>query len=54
MVVHNVPRFSNPTSTFDNDQYVCEVNTSSAASTFESDMASILSAAGNGVTLQTL
>lgn len=54
MIIHNVPRFSNPTSTFDNDQYVCEVITSSVASTFESDMASILSAAGNGVALQSL
>lgn len=54
MVVHNVPRFNNPSSTFDNDQYVCEVITSSTSSTFESDMAAILSAAGNGVALQTL
>jgi hypothetical protein len=54
MVIHNVPRFNNPSSTFDNDQYVCEVITSSTSSTFESDMAAILSAAGNGVALQTL
>lgn len=54
MIVHNVPRFNNPSSTFDNDQYVCEIITSAAATTFESDMASILSAAGNGVALQTL
>ena len=54
MVVHNVPRFNNPSSMFDNDQYVCEVITSAVASTFESDMAAILSAAGNGVSLQTL
>ena len=54
MIVHNVPRFSNPTSTFDNDQYVCEIIASSVQSTFESDMASILTAAGNGVQLQSL
>ena len=54
MVVHNVPRFNNPSSMFDNDQYVCEIITSAVASTFESDMAAILSAAGNGVSLQTL
>jgi len=54
MVVHNVPRFNNPSSMFDNDQYVCEVITSTVSATFESDMAAILSAAGNGVSLQTL
>ena len=54
MVVHNVPRFNNPSSMFDNDQYVCEVITSAVSATFESDMNAILSAAGNGVTLQTL
>jgi len=54
MVVHNVPRFNNPSSMFDNDQYVCEVITSAVSATFESDMAAILSAAGNGVSLQTL
>lgn len=54
MVVHNVPRFNNPSSMFDNDQYVCEVITSAVSATFESDINAILSAAGNGVVLQTL
>lgn len=33
---HNVPRFNNPSSTFDNDQYLLEVITSGTNATFES------------------
>jgi hypothetical protein len=32
---HNVPRFNNPTSTFDNDQYLLEVITCGSSNTFE-------------------
>jgi hypothetical protein len=32
---HNVPRFNNPTSTFDNDQYLLEVITCGTVPAFE-------------------
>jgi len=47
LVVHNVPRFNNPSSMFDNDQYVCEIITSSISATFQSDLNAILAAAGD-------
>ena len=53
-ILHNVPRFNNPSSTFDNDQYLLEVITDGTVATFEADMAAILTAAGNGVTLEVL
>ena len=53
-ILHNVPRFNNPSSTFDNDQYLLEVIVPSAVATFEADMAAILTAAGNGVALEVL
>ena len=34
-LLHNVPRFNNPTSTFDNDQYLLEIITSGAEAAFE-------------------
>jgi len=71
-VQHSVPRFNNPTGTFDNDQYLLELVAttstlsvagvaaanltfaSAAASDFASDIAAILTAAGNPVTLTEL
>jgi hypothetical protein len=53
-ILHNVHRFNNPSSTFDNDQYLLEVITDGTVATFEADMAAILTAAGNGVTLEVL
>jgi hypothetical protein len=53
-ILHNVPRFNNPSSTFDNDQYLLEIIVDGTVATFEADMAAILTAAGNGVTLQVL
>ena len=53
-ILHNVPRFNNPSSTFDNDQYLLEVVAPAADATFEADMAAILTAAGNGVALEVL
>jgi predicted glycosyltransferase len=34
-IQHNVPRFNNPTSTFDNDQYLLEVITCGSITAFE-------------------
>jgi hypothetical protein len=34
-LLHNVPRFNNPTSTFDNDQYLLEVITDGIELAFE-------------------
>jgi len=53
-ILHNVPRFNNPSSTFDNDQYLLEVIVPATDATFEADMAAILTAAGNGVALEVL
>jgi hypothetical protein len=58
-ILHSVPRFNNPTSTFDNDQYLitivmpssaCDSNTRNTP--FETWMNTYLSNAGNGVQLQ--
>lgn len=58
-ILHSVPRFNNPTSTFDNDQYlvtvvmkptVCSGN--SRVTSFENWMNAYLAAAGNGVQLE--
>lgn len=55
MILHNVPRFNNPTSTFDNDQYLLVVHVPKGTST--SDLTTFITAsctaAGNGVTLET-
>jgi len=53
-ILHNVPRFNNPSGTFDNDQYLLEVIVPAAVAGFEADMAAILAAAGNGVALEVL
>ena len=44
---HNVPRFNNPTSTFDNDQYLLEIITCTVQSGFEEFVGKWLSNCGN-------
>ena len=59
-ILHSVPRFNNPTSTFDNDQYLVTIvqpagtcGTSTGSDTaFEDFMNDYLAAAGNGVQLE--
>ena len=49
VIQHSVPRFNNPTGTFDNDQYTLHIITSArqnAPGGFEADLADILSAGG--------
>jgi hypothetical protein len=49
-IQHNIPRLNNPTSTFDNDQYLLEIivpTTFADESTFESFLGAWLAAAGN-------
>jgi len=63
-ILHSVPRFNNPTSTFDNDQYLVTIvmpiltggtcSTSANVETFEDWMNAYLVAAGNGVQLEIL
>jgi len=61
-ILHSVPRFNNPTSTFDNDQYLVTIVMPPAAdcsgnsdvTTFETWMNAYLVAAGNGVQLEVL
>ena len=51
MVLHSVPRFNNPTSTFDNDQYllVFNVPTGAGTSSLTNYLVNAASAAGNSV-----
>lgn len=44
---HNVPRFNNPTSTFDNDQYLLEIITENKISAFETFVEDWLTVCGN-------
>lgn len=55
MVLHNVPRLNNSSSTFDNDQYLLVINvpTGTTVTSFTTLFSSILTAAENGVTLET-
>ena len=53
-ILHSVPRFNNPTSTFDNDQYLITIVMPAASSTFEAWMGAYIALGGNGVTLETL
>ena len=56
LILHNVPRFNNPSSTFDNDQYLIVVHVPAGTSTssITSFITSSASAAGNAVTLETV
>jgi hypothetical protein len=55
-IQHSVPRFNNPTSTFDNDQYLLELVTSGPDTPFENYMTAWLNASqtGNCVVLETM
>ncbi len=56
LILHNVPRFNNPTSTFDNDQYliVIHVPAGTATTSITNFIVSSASAAGNAVSLETV
>jgi len=53
-ILHNVPRFNNPSSTFDNDQYLLEIVAPARVTAFEDSINNWLANAGSDVTLQTL
>jgi hypothetical protein len=46
-LLHNVPRFNNPSSTFDNDQYLLEFVTFNNIPSFEDDIINWLDSCGN-------
>jgi hypothetical protein len=53
-ILHSVPRYNNPTGTFDNDQYMLEVISTGTNAAFESTMNTWLSSCGDGcVSLET-
>lgn len=52
-ILHSVPRFNNPSGTFDNDQYMLEVITNGVSATFESTMSTWMSACSCPVELET-
>lgn len=54
LILHNVPRFNNPTSTFDNDQYllVIHVPAGTATTSITNFIVNSCSAAGNAVALE--
>jgi hypothetical protein len=54
-ILHNVPRFNNPSSTFDNDQYLLVINvpTGTTTTALTSLIGDMLDLAGNGVELET-
>jgi len=56
LILHNVPRFNNPTSTFDNDQYllVIHVPAGTATTSITNFIVNSCSAAGNAVSLETI
>jgi hypothetical protein len=47
-IQHSVPRFNNPTGTFDNDQYLLEIVTENQDAAFEAFMAAWLTNANSG------
>jgi hypothetical protein len=51
---HSVPRFNNPTGTFDNDQYLLEVITAGADTTFEDFVTGWIDACGNCIELEVI
>ena len=46
VLIHNVPRFNNPTGTFDNDQYALTIYSTGAMSTFYNDVEEWLDGCG--------
>lgn len=51
-ILHNVPRFNNPSSTFDNDQYLLEIIVNTRDNDFETTINSWLAYAGTDVALE--
>ena len=49
-ILHSVPRYNNPSGTFDNDQYMLEIIVNGQIATFESNMSTWLTSCGNGCT----
>ena len=56
LILHNVPRFNNPTSTFDNDQYLLVIHVPAGTSTtsITNFIVNSCSAAGNAVSLESI
>lgn len=56
LILHNVPRFNNPTSTFDNDQYLIVIHVPAGTSTtsITDFIVASTTAAGNAVALETV
>jgi hypothetical protein len=48
-ILHSVPRFNNPSGTFDNDQYLLEIFSQNALATFNTDMTNWLGTSGCSV-----
>ena len=53
-ILHNVPRFNNPSSTFDNDQYLLEIVAPTRVTAFENSINNWLANAGTDVALEVL
>lgn len=52
VLIHNVPRFNNPTGVFDNDQYALTIFSTAAMSTFVSDVTTWLDGCGTGCNIE--
>ena len=52
VLIHNVPRFNNPTGVFDNDQYALTIFSTSAMSIFVSDVTEWLNGCGAGCNIE--
>lgn len=50
-ILHTVPRFNNPTGTFDNDQYLIKVATDGVVAAWETTLAALSTGAGLGGTV---
>ena len=52
VLIHNVPRFNNPSGTFDNDQYALTIFSTDALSTFVSDVTTWLTGCDNACNIE--
>jgi hypothetical protein len=52
VLIHNVPRFNNPTGTFDNDQYALTIYSQNALATFVSEVTSWLTSCDNACNIE--
>jgi hypothetical protein len=52
VLIHNVPRFNNPSGTFDNDQYALTIFSTSAMATFVSDVTTWLTGCDNACNIE--